>query len=123
MSGEVKLWDIRGSDRALETWDAFPGGLAAFDVHEQCGVFAGYGPSRVDLSSRSLGSSQAFCPVILELADSSRRYLFNIAFRCPLYCKHEHGAGDVSDSGLPISIYTTVWLLCLPPDGNVVWGW
>jgi WD40 repeat protein len=44
MSGEVKLWDIRGSDRAVETWDVFPGGLAAFDVHEQCGVFAGYGP-------------------------------------------------------------------------------
>jgi len=42
MSGEVKLWDIRGSDRAVETWDVFPGGLAAFDVHEQCGVFAGY---------------------------------------------------------------------------------
>jgi hypothetical protein len=45
MSGEVKLWDIRGSDRAVETWDVFPGGLATFDVHEQCGVFAGYGPS------------------------------------------------------------------------------
>jgi len=42
MNGEVKLWDIRGSDRAIETWDVFPGGLAAFDVHEQCGVFAGY---------------------------------------------------------------------------------
>jgi hypothetical protein len=44
MSGEVKLWDIRGSDRAVarETWDVFPGGLAAFDVHAQCGVFAGY---------------------------------------------------------------------------------
>jgi regulatory associated protein of mTOR len=44
MSGEVKLWDIRGSDRAeaRETWDVFPGGLAAFDVHAQCGVFAGY---------------------------------------------------------------------------------
>jgi regulatory associated protein of mTOR len=47
LSGEVKLWDIRGSDRAatreaLETWDVLPGGLAAFDVHAQCGVFAGY---------------------------------------------------------------------------------
>ncbi len=35
------MWDIRGSDRAAETWDFFPGGLAAFDVHAQCGVFAG----------------------------------------------------------------------------------
>jgi regulatory associated protein of mTOR len=44
MSGEVKLWDIRGSDRAVarETWDVLPGGIAAFDVHPQCGVFAGY---------------------------------------------------------------------------------
>jgi len=41
VNGEVKLWDIRGSDRAVETWDVFPGGLAAFDVHAQCGVFAG----------------------------------------------------------------------------------
>ena len=49
MSGEVKLWDIRGSDRAVarETWDVFPGGLAAFDVHAQCGVFAGYEGSYV----------------------------------------------------------------------------
>ncbi|KAI0271448.1 raptor N-terminal caspase like domain-containing protein [Gloeopeniophorella convolvens] len=41
MSGEVKLWDIRGSDRAVETWDLFPSGLAAFDVHPEAGVFAG----------------------------------------------------------------------------------
>jgi regulator-associated protein of mTOR len=41
LNGEVKLCDIRGSDRAAETWDFFPGGLAAFDVHAQCGVFAG----------------------------------------------------------------------------------
>ncbi len=42
MSGEVKLWDIRGSDRAVETWDILPGGLAAFDGHSQSGVFAGF---------------------------------------------------------------------------------
>ena len=41
LSGEVKLWDIRGPDRAVETCDFFPGGLAAFDVHAQCGVFTG----------------------------------------------------------------------------------
>ncbi|KAH9056937.1 raptor N-terminal caspase like domain-containing protein [Lactarius vividus] len=41
MNGEVKLWDTRGADRAVETWDMFPGGLAAFDVHSQSGVFAG----------------------------------------------------------------------------------
>lgn len=41
VNGEVKLWDFRGPDRAVETWDLFPGGLAAFDVHSQGGVFAG----------------------------------------------------------------------------------
>ncbi|KAI0321261.1 hypothetical protein OF83DRAFT_1100511 [Amylostereum chailletii] len=41
VSGEVKLWDVRGPDRAVETWDSFPNGLSAFDVHPQCGVFAG----------------------------------------------------------------------------------
>ncbi len=41
MNGEVKLWDTRGPDRAVETWEMFPGGLAAFDVHSQSGVFAG----------------------------------------------------------------------------------
>ncbi|THH18632.1 hypothetical protein EW146_g2399 [Bondarzewia mesenterica] len=40
LNGEVKLWDIRGSDRALETWGLFPNGLSAFDVHEQTGVYA-----------------------------------------------------------------------------------
>jgi hypothetical protein len=41
VNGEVKLWDFRGPERAVETWDLFPGGLAAFDVHSQSGVFAG----------------------------------------------------------------------------------
>ncbi|KAA1478089.1 hypothetical protein DENSPDRAFT_934104 [Dentipellis sp. KUC8613] len=40
LNGEIKLWDIRGSDRAVESWDLFPGGLSAFDVHPQSGVFA-----------------------------------------------------------------------------------
>ncbi|KAI9513093.1 hypothetical protein F5148DRAFT_1273335 [Russula earlei] len=50
MNGEVKLWDIRGSDRAVETWEVFPGGLAAFDVHAQCGVFGVYWPSSTSIS-------------------------------------------------------------------------
>ncbi|TFY81020.1 hypothetical protein EWM64_g2987 [Hericium alpestre] len=41
LNGEIKLWDIRGADRPLESWDVFPNGLSAFDVHEQSGVFAG----------------------------------------------------------------------------------
>lgn len=40
MDGEVKLFDIRGSDRAIHTWDLFPHGLSAFDVHDLTGVFA-----------------------------------------------------------------------------------
>ncbi|KAI0033846.1 hypothetical protein K488DRAFT_77642 [Vararia minispora EC-137] len=40
MSGEIKLWDIRGTDRAAETWVPFADGIAAFDVHGQAGVFA-----------------------------------------------------------------------------------
>ncbi|KAI8980557.1 hypothetical protein BD414DRAFT_492558 [Trametes punicea] len=38
--GEVKLWDYRGSDAPLQTWDLFSQGLSAFDVHEQTEVFA-----------------------------------------------------------------------------------
>ncbi|KAI0778960.1 raptor N-terminal caspase like domain-containing protein [Trametes elegans] len=38
--GEMKLWDIRGGDAPLQTWDLFPQGLSAFDVHEQTEVFA-----------------------------------------------------------------------------------
>ncbi|KAI0370082.1 hypothetical protein BV20DRAFT_1113337 [Pilatotrama ljubarskyi] len=38
--GEVKLWDIRGGDEPLQTWDMFSQGLSAFDVHEQTEVFA-----------------------------------------------------------------------------------
>ncbi|TFY55214.1 hypothetical protein EVJ58_g8388 [Rhodofomes roseus] len=40
MDGEIKLWDIRGDDRALQSWDTYPQGLSAFDVHEQTEVFA-----------------------------------------------------------------------------------
>ncbi|KIK81985.1 hypothetical protein PAXRUDRAFT_832495 [Paxillus rubicundulus Ve08.2h10] len=40
LSGEVRLWDIRGPDRAAQVWDPHPGGLSYFDVHPQTGVFA-----------------------------------------------------------------------------------
>ena len=40
--GEVKLFDIRGSDRQAYTWNLFPQGLSAFDVHDLTGVFAAY---------------------------------------------------------------------------------
>lgn len=40
IDGEVKLFDIRGSDRPVHTWDLFPQGLSAFDVHDLTGVFA-----------------------------------------------------------------------------------
>ena len=40
--GEVKLWDSRGGDTPLSTWDMSPHGLSAFDVHEQTEVFAAY---------------------------------------------------------------------------------
>ena len=40
LDGEVKLWDLRGADRAVQTWNIHPTGLAAFDVHPQTGVFA-----------------------------------------------------------------------------------
>ena len=42
LDGEVKLWDIRGGDTPMHTWDMFPHGLSAFDVHEQTEVFAAY---------------------------------------------------------------------------------
>lgn len=40
VDGEVKLFDIRSSDRAANTWELFPQGLSAFDVHDLTGVFA-----------------------------------------------------------------------------------
>lgn len=40
VNGEVKLWDLRGSDRAVQTWNVHPNGIAAFDVHPQTGIFA-----------------------------------------------------------------------------------
>ncbi|KAL4247407.1 WD repeat RAPTOR family protein [Abortiporus biennis] len=39
LDGEVRLWDLR-SEQPLHTWDLYPQGLSAFDVHEQAGVFA-----------------------------------------------------------------------------------
>ncbi|KAG5654155.1 hypothetical protein H0H81_006867 [Sphagnurus paluster] len=40
LDGQVKLWDLRGSDNAVETIDLLPNGLSAFDVHSTSGVFA-----------------------------------------------------------------------------------
>lgn len=40
LNGEVKLWDLRGSDRAAQTWHIHTSGIAAFDVHPQTGIFA-----------------------------------------------------------------------------------
>lgn len=40
LDGEVKLWDLRGSDGAVQTWNIHPNGLSAFDVHPQTGAFA-----------------------------------------------------------------------------------
>lgn len=51
LSGEVRLWDPRGSDRAAHVWDLHPTGLSCFDVHPQTGLFATY----VNVSSK--GSS------------------------------------------------------------------
>lgn len=42
IDGEVKLWDLRRSRSSLVSWSLCPEGLAAFDVHEQCSVFAAY---------------------------------------------------------------------------------
>lgn len=42
LDGEVKLWDLRGPDRAAQTWNIHPNGLSAFDVHSQTGVFAAW---------------------------------------------------------------------------------
>ncbi|KAF5385356.1 hypothetical protein D9615_001068 [Tricholomella constricta] len=40
LDGQVKLWDLRGSDNAVETFDVLPNGLSAFDVHSTSGVLA-----------------------------------------------------------------------------------
>jgi len=40
LDGEVKLWDLRGSDQAVQSWNIHPTGLSAFDVHPHTGVFA-----------------------------------------------------------------------------------
>jgi len=40
LGGQVKIWDLRGPDSAVETIDVQPQGLSAFDVHSTSGVFA-----------------------------------------------------------------------------------
>jgi len=40
LAGEVRLWDVRSCDRAVQAWDPHPTGLSCFDVHPQTGLFA-----------------------------------------------------------------------------------
>ncbi|KAJ7591195.1 raptor N-terminal caspase like domain-containing protein [Mycena floridula] len=39
LDGEVKLWDIRGGQKSVETWVADSSGIAAFDVHPMADIF------------------------------------------------------------------------------------
>ncbi|KAG7100045.1 hypothetical protein E1B28_001830 [Marasmius oreades] len=43
LDGEVKLWDLRSTDEAIQTWNLMPPGqgISAFDVHNSAEVFAG----------------------------------------------------------------------------------
>ena len=41
LDGDVKLWDVRGGSSSLDGWKMFPEGLSTFDMHDQCGVYAG----------------------------------------------------------------------------------
>ena len=54
LAGEIRLWDIRGSDRAVEQWQPFNDGLSVFDVHAQAGIFA---RCVLDCFSRTLSAS------------------------------------------------------------------
>ncbi|THH30240.1 hypothetical protein EUX98_g3964 [Antrodiella citrinella] len=57
VEGEVKVWDLRGSD-SVQTWDVFPQGLSVFDVHETTGVFAAemvYAVGSLDNTVRLMG--------------------------------------------------------------------
>jgi len=42
LDGQVKLFDLRSADQAIETWKPHKTGLASFDVHNNSGVFASY---------------------------------------------------------------------------------
>ena len=42
LDGQVKLFDMRGADIAISTWDLQPKSLSALDVHPISGVFAAY---------------------------------------------------------------------------------
>lgn len=40
VDGQVKLWDLRGSDSPTQSWHVHQQGLSAFDVHPHSSVFA-----------------------------------------------------------------------------------
>uniref|UniRef100_D8PM15 Raptor N-terminal CASPase-like domain-containing protein n=1 Tax=Schizophyllum commune (strain H4-8 / FGSC 9210) TaxID=578458 RepID=D8PM15_SCHCM len=40
LDGEVKLWDLRGSEMSVQTWDTQSTGISAFDIHPLTSVFA-----------------------------------------------------------------------------------
>ncbi|TFK24262.1 hypothetical protein FA15DRAFT_619557 [Coprinopsis marcescibilis] len=40
VDGQVKVWDLRGADSAIKSWQVEPYGLSAFDVHPTTNVFA-----------------------------------------------------------------------------------
>jgi hypothetical protein len=41
VDGDVMLWDLRGADIPVKTWN-IGNGLSAFSVHDQARVFAGW---------------------------------------------------------------------------------
>jgi hypothetical protein len=74
------------------------------------------GHARLNVCYDTYWDSQGFCLVVLELAESACYCSFNAMFDQPLHGDDEHGYDDVSNAGIPISVYTTIELDRISPD-------
>ncbi|KAL5530680.1 KOG1 [Sanghuangporus sanghuang] len=96
VDGEVKLWDLRRSRSSLVTWSLCPDGLAAFDVHEQCSVFAA-------LSSISSGRHReqtAYVHSLHALPPNQPRLLSSFPIHSGIHHPPQRGVPSAPSSGL-----------------------
>uniref|UniRef100_A0A0W0FX59 C2H2-type domain-containing protein n=1 Tax=Moniliophthora roreri TaxID=221103 RepID=A0A0W0FX59_MONRR len=96
LDGEVKLWDLRGKDEAVQTWKFMPSGLSAFDVHNNTEVFAGW-PLPKDLRHHEykLAISTRYGPIAVYR---------NI--RYPVTVQHINWIDDAACAVAPVILYS-----------------
>lgn len=127
LDGQVKIWDLRGSDNAVKTWELHANGLSAFDVHPSAGVFASWvTPVSIQVNTRIWTTWQIFIDNsnVLEIPAYYRKLFTPI--HSTLRVQRFDWTHTSSCASSPLTIYSKVHLISFPSHWNALrsgWTW